>query len=123
METKKFLEEWQRMCNSREGERPSCSVVAYCHYYRPLAWNGEAKGSMSIDDLMSKIEKWSKEHPRKTRLDDLKDKYPDTPMVNAYPPFAPRLVGYCGDIQTCSGCKQKHDSMHKQCWDMEVNEK
>lgn len=120
MDAKKFLEEWLRMCGNHKGPCESCLAVKYCQCYSPLSWDGALDGSMSIDDFMGKVEQWAKEHPAKTRLDDLEDKYPDTPMVNAYPPFAPRLVGYCGNIQTCAGCKQKRDSMHKQCWDMEV---
>ena len=124
MDAKKFFEEWQRMCDSHKDTCESCLVVAYCQCYSyiPSSGDGVFGGSMSIDDLVSMVEQWAEEHPRKTRLDDLKDKHTDIPMINGYPPFAPRLVGYCGNIQTCAGCKQKRDGMHKQCWDVEVKE-
>lgn len=124
MDAKRFMEEWKRMCDSHKDACTLCLTVKYCQCYSYIPSSGEGVlgGITNIDDLMSKVEQWAKEHPRKTRLDDLKDKHPDTPMINGYPPFAPRLVGYCGNIQTCAGCKQKHDSMHKQCWDMEAKE-
>lgn len=117
MDAKRFLEEWQRMCKAHL-ECSSCP--AHWDRQENLCIGAKVVSTWDVDDLAHKVEQWAKEHPAKTRLDDLKEKHPDTPMINGYPPFAPRLVGYCGNIQTCAGCKQKHDSMHKQCWDMEV---
>lgn len=122
MDVKEFLKEWQRMCNSREGECPSCPVVAYCHHYRPLAWNEEANSSMSIDDFMSKIEKWVKEHPRKTRLDDLKEKYPNVLLDDKkYPYLPPLLLGYC-KTKRCCDCPCYADWNIKDCWNAEIEE-
>lgn len=117
MDAKTFLEEARRLCKAQH-DCEDCPAYdgEICHLcYVPT-------GANNLVQMIETVKKWSEEHPKKTRLEDLKRKHSHIPMINGYPPFAPRLVGYCGNIQTCAGCKQKHDSMHKQCWDMEAKE-
>ena len=120
MDAKTFLEEARRMCKAQD-TCADCPIKyggdACLFEHIPENWTpGE------IERIVPIVEQWSEENPRKTRLEDLKRKHSHIPMINGYPPFAPRLVGYCGNIQTCAGCKQKKDSMHKHCWDQEVDE-
>ena len=63
MDAKTFLEECKRMCDSHKDKCESCLAVAYCQYYSPSCWDGALDGSMSIDDLISRVEQWSKGHP------------------------------------------------------------
>ena len=120
MDAKKFLEEWQRMCDSHKDKCESCLAVAYCQHYSPSDWDGALDDSMSIDDLISRVEQWSKEHPRKTRLQDFLEKYPNAPMGEDRLPFlTPRSLGYCGDI-LCYACEKAKDKPLAWCWDQEV---
>ena len=81
MDALKFFEEFDRMCNyyagnlckgcSRAGA-PLCDVAL-------LDKEGREK-------LISDVEKWSKEHPQRTRLQDFREKYPN---AEVYPDGQP----------------------------------
>lgn len=122
MDAKRFLEEWQRMCDSHKDSCTSCLAVKYCQCYSyiPSSGDGVLDGSMSIDDLVSKIEQWSKKRPRKTRLDDFREKYPNAQVIEKGLPFIlPRLLGYC-QADRCRNCPHYEDWDIKDCWDAEV---
>lgn len=123
MDAKRFLEEWQRMChNTGDYGCGDCPVISYCQQYSPDSWTGLCGSSMSIDDLMSKVERWAKEHPRKTRLDDFKKKYPNAPLdESGTPVLMPWSLGYCGDTP-CYACKKAEGKPWGWCWDQEVQE-
>lgn len=122
MDAKRFLEEWQRMCDSYKDACISCLAVAYCQHYIPSSWNGAVDSSMSIDDLMSKIEQWASEHPRKTRLTDVKKKYPNAPLdESGTPRLTPWNLGYCGDTP-CYACDKAKGKSAAWCWEQEVED-
>ena len=69
----------------------------------------------TIGSTMSVLQKWSDEHPMKTRLDDLKEKYPKFEIhPNGYPCLRPIMFGYCKD---CGSCTLSPTSV---CWDEPV---
>lgn len=103
MGAKRFLEEWSRMCDN-EDVYESCLVAACCPNSCPLSRDGKFDDSMSVEDLINRVEKWSKKHLRKTRPMDFKEKYSNAPMgEDGLPSFTPRCVGYCGDAH-CPVC-------------------
>lgn len=55
------------------------------------------------EEIISLVQEWSDAHPLKTRLDDLKEKYPDFCLINnsGYPSLFPRVFGYCDGCQSC----------------------
>lgn len=119
MDAKRFLEEWQRMCNAHL-ECNGC----------PTHWDGLNNHCLSarvvsmwdIDDLIAKVEQWAEEHPRKTRLDDFKEKYPNAPLnTSGIPALTPWNLGYCGDTP-CYACGKAKDKPLAWCWDQEVEE-
>lgn len=61
-------------------------------------------------------------HPRKTRLQDFLEKYPNVPL-NAIgkPKITPWYLGYCGDTP-CYACKKAEGKTSAWCWDQEVEE-
>lgn len=64
------------------------------------------------------VEKWSAEHPQKTRLDDLKEKYPDVPLDdNGRLYCTPWHLGYCKGVDSCLNCNNFGAPL-KECWDM-----
>ena len=111
MDALKFLEEFDRMCNSyedryckgcpRAGE-PFCDVTGLDKEERKK--------------LISDVEQWSKEHPQKTRLEDLIEKYPSAKLNRSgYPTFCCQALGYCDEcLYGGNGCKD--------CWNMPVEE-
>lgn len=60
-----YLNEFRRMCNW-SGDCPKCDAVDLCNseYPKPAA-------------MVAVTQKWSDEHPIKTYLEDLKEKYPN----------------------------------------------
>lgn len=122
MDAKKFLEEARRMCKAHHepldckdcpaGERKYICRLGYTSL--------EAD---SLEQMIETVEKWSKEHPRKTRLMDFLEKYPDAPLgENGLPLVKPVFLGYCGDAQgLCCRCKDVENSL-AECWEMEVEE-
>ena len=118
-QAKKFLEEWRRMCDSYKGPCESCLAVAYCQHYSPSDWDGTFNGSVSIDDLISRVEQWSKGHPRKTRLTDFLEKYPNAPLDEGAPVLLPWALGYCGDTR-CYNCEKAKGKPLAWCWEQEV---
>lgn len=109
MDTLKFLEEFNRMCNHYvknyckgcpRAESPDCGVDKM---------NKEERAK-----LISDVEKWSKEHPQRTRLQDLLEKFPKVEIdKEGLPFFCCARLGY---VCTCA------KSTCKDCWNMPVEE-
>ena len=59
------------------------------------------------------VQKWSDEHPVKTRLEDLLEKYPKFKVSSetGRPTIKPRMFGYCDNCTFCPNNKAGH------CWD------
>ena len=114
MDAVKFLKEWRRMCITCDNNcYDACAerCIAPC----PVAM--DEMSDEYIKFTVETVERWSAEHPQKTRLDDLKEKYPHFELRNdGYPVMLPRVFGYCGiglDPADCMRCS-KHG---KDCWD------
>lgn len=80
-----------------------------------------------INNYKNIIQEWSDEHPAKTRLDDLLEKYPDFHLdTDKYPIVLPRAFGYCDRYPSCNKCPlySINGGYHNKCWDMPIeNEK
>ena len=62
------------------------------------------------------------EHPKKTRLADFSEKYPNAPMGEDSLPFLmPRSLGYCGDTP-CYACEKAKGKSPAWCWEQEAEE-
>lgn len=111
MDVLKFLEEFDRMCNhyvknyckgSPRAESPNCGVDKM---------NKEERAK-----LISDAEKWSKEHPKRTRLQDFLEKYPDAEVYDdGIPQVCCQILGYCKDCINAKG-------VCANCWNMLVEE-
>lgn len=109
MDALKFLEEFDRMCNlyiknyckgCPRAESPYCGVDGM---------NKEERAK-----LISEVEQWSKEHPQRTRLQDLLEKFPKVEIdKEGLPFFCCARLGY---VCTCA------KSTCKDCWNMPVEE-
>ena len=111
MDALKFFKEFDRMCNYYSGgfckgcprkEEPSC----------------DSSSTMSDEELaklISDVEKWSKEHPQRTRVQDFLEKYPNAMMCNDDSPRA--CCKHLGYIMSCP-----EDKNCKECWNTTLEE-
>lgn len=112
MDALKFLEEFDRMCNHHvknyckgcpRAESPDCGVDKM---------NEEERAK-----LISDVEKWSKEHPQRTRLQDFREKYPNALMeADGTPTICCIDLGY--RQYDCDPLKENCVD----CWNMPVEE-
>lgn len=92
MDAVKFINENARMCK----EMGSCSK---CPAYGCCTVNPK-----NAEKLVEIVEKWSAEHPQKTMIQDLLEKYPNVPLAeDGFPQqLCPHYLGY-ERIEMCSG--------------------
>lgn len=70
------------------------------------------------DKAIEIVQRWSDEHPQKTYLTDLLEKYPDVPLAkNGYPSICPHHLGYTKEDYINCG-----SSTCQQCWNTPVVE-
>lgn len=75
MDAKTFLEEARRLCKAQH-DCEDCPAYdgEICHLcYVPT-------GANNLVQMIETVKKWREEHPRKTRLDDFREKYPNVPL-------------------------------------------
>lgn len=104
--TANFLKEWRRYCGGRR-----------CGYCDLSEHNECGFPACQVKDhpetAVEVIQAWSDQHPVKTRLDDLLEKYPNARIDNSPPHFFPYALGYCED---CQNCVLNDRRGHKVCW-------
>lgn len=107
MDAVKFLMEFNRMhrnhyCKNCPRGEEGCATFGVSKTY--------------LEKLVADVEQWSKEHPQKTRLQDLLEKYPSAKLNRSgYPTFCCQALGYCAEcLSERNGCKT--------CWNMPVEE-
>lgn len=110
--TVNYLREHERMCKFYDADEcvNDCPMSARN--------NGKKCGCEKIkcehpETAVEIVQKWSDEHPQKTRLDDLLEKYPNARIDNSPPHFFPYALGYCED---CHNCVLNDRRAHKVCW-------
>ena len=108
MEFKEFCKKYMRMCKSYE----NCEGC-------PRDGKGCLEFNMDMDafeELENDVERWAEEHPQKTRLEDLIEKYPSAKLNRSgYPTFCCQALGYCDEcLHGGNGCKD--------CWNRPVEE-
>ena len=79
-------------------------------------FNGDIERAKQV---IAALQKWSDEHLVKTRLDDLKEKYPNYRFYenDKCPDIRPSVFGYCDNCLYCRNSKQTL----RYCWDEPVN--
>lgn len=108
MNAVKFLVEYNRMhqiyytdCENCPRHKEGCSLIATSKPY--------------LEKLVSDVEKWSKEHPQKTRQQDFLEKFPKAETNdNGTPKACCKHLGYTMDCPTRSSCKE--------CWNKPMEE-
>lgn len=119
MDAVEFLKECKRICKKNAGTCNLCPFggkndkgITLCDfhvkYFRP---------EMSPERIIGAVEKWSKEHPRKTRLQDFLEKYPNAPLIPdgmKLPKACAQNLGYCESCPVGVNCYS--------CWNEPVEE-
>ncbi len=97
MDAVKFLRDYHRMCNEISSSDEKC-------YACPLH-GGCDLTSLDIDvvKVVSLVEQWSKEHPRKTLKDGILEKYPSAELGEDGSPYC-ICPKHFGDKINCSSC-------------------
>ena len=104
-----FAQEADRVCNMHEkcddcpfSGKKKCPI-AVLEYDKP-----------DVQAMVDNLQKWSDEHPVKTRLDDSLEKYPNMRLDGeGFPCFKPEMLGYCGD---CNRCRNWIVPDVRNCW-------
>lgn len=111
--TVNFAREYSRMCKRNEcNECPASLTNNGTDYDCERLLYSYPEVAIEI------VQKWSDEHPVKTRLDDLLEKYPDVVVEsNGCPVFYPAALGYCNN---CDICRYGDGDTHRLCWDEPV---
>lgn len=75
MDAMEFLREAKRMCDHHTGPCETCAANAFCGFTPEFPSDfGETTQMQKMVEL---VEKWSKEHPRKTRQSVFLEQYPE----------------------------------------------
>lgn len=94
MDAIKFLKEKNRMCNCYNDYCCDCPLEDY---------DCDGTKEEEFEAIVAAVEKWFEEHPQKTILQDLLEKYPNTVLreEDGTPTFCPDKLGYKIDMQKC----------------------
>lgn len=103
MDAVKFLMEFSRMhnyydidCRNCPRDKEGCSLLG-------------TQDKPYLEKLVADVEKWSKEHPQKTRQQDFLEKFPKAETNdNGTPKACCKHLGYTMNCPTRSSCKE--------CW-------
>ena len=109
MDALKFVKEFKRMCHTYTE-----TMCKGCPREKCLQCEIEELSDTGIKELINDVEKWSKEHPQRTRLQDLLEKFPKAEIdKEGLPFFCCARLGY---VCTCA------KSTCKDCWNMPLEE-
>lgn len=101
MDAVKFLKELNRMCCTHDS-CTICPATGFCNYRN-------RESDKERQELVGIVEKWSKDHPPKTRLQDFFEKYPNAPIeVDGTP------IVCCENLGYCDACNAETDCV--KCW-------
>ena len=106
--TENFLKEFKRATNS-------CESCAACLISKAFPNEIDCVDSIMNHphEAISIIQEWSDAHPIKTRLDDVKEKYPNVDINNLTINLRPAPLGYC---KNCYKCLNKQSGDPFKCW-------
>lgn len=124
MDAVKFLKERERMCGSfGELGCGGCEIYglrnAVACIFTPSC---ETYCNEHPEKVVPIVEKWSAEHPVKTRLQDFLEKHPNARLhpEDGTPLTTPAVLGYC-KTKYCDECEQIHYTM-AHCWNLPLEE-
>lgn len=112
MDALKFVKEFKRMCHTYTE-----TMCKGCPREKCLKCEIEELSDTGIKELINDVEKWSKEHPLRTRLQDFQKKYPNASME---PYGTPAIC--CIDLGYCKNDCALFKGNCVDCWNMPVED-
>lgn len=83
MDAMEFLSEAKRMCDHNTGPCETCAANEFCGFTPEFPSSfGETTQMQKMVEL---VEKWSKEHPRKTRQYVFLEQWPNAKVTDCFP--------------------------------------
>lgn len=114
MDALKFFKERMRMCDYYDRMDDECNACPRVNKGCELSTYRDYD---YIKEYIADVEKWSKEHPQRTRLEDFKEKYPHAMMeTDGTPTICCIDLGY--RQYDCDPLKENCVD----CWNMPVEE-
>lgn len=113
MDAVKFIKDKIRMCKCYYITCTGCPLNN-----RICALDDEDMTVKEIEEIVLLVNKWSDEHPQKTMLQDLLEKYPNCELRSDGTPnhMCPHYLGYCKDSSFCNG------NSCEDCWNRPMEE-
>ena len=114
-----FLKEQKRMCKSYG------MFCAECEIYRKKSNRFcDAFIRDFPEETIAIVQKWSEEHPRKTLLQDLLEKYPNVELrYNKFPEICPYSLGYATNENCFLDTDEQFFSEEcEECWNRPLEE-
>lgn len=108
MDAVKFMKEKKRMCKSYF----ACTEA--CLLRKPMDENGVTCLGYCFahpEDAVAIVEKWSAEHPRKTRQSEFLKMFPNAKILNDIISICPKLINLELDLncnEDCVTCRKKY---------------
>ena len=107
MDAVKFLKENRRMCEKRK-----CSDCPVSHYLNKMGkWCDDFKKNHP-EQYIEIVEKWSAEHPAKTRQSEFLNVFPDAEILeNGAIQICPKLIEKSKEFNcrmSCDDCREKY---------------
>lgn len=113
MDAVEFFKTVKRLCKNQgcDGcpvcKNNTCMVMLIARLY--------GASDESIEETISKVEQWAKDHPVKTRQSELLEMFPDARIHNGVIDFCPKGFlpeeageAYCGKHGNCNGCRKDY---------------
>lgn len=102
-----LLKTYKRMCDFYDPECGNCELNALCSHRESCiqVLMNYPENSIAI------IEKWSKEHPVRTRQSEFLKTFPNTKLHNGVVQICPKSLGLikqCLDVDICPECHEKY---------------
>ena len=117
MDALKFVKEFERMCDYYSG-----GFCRGCPRQEEHNCDSSIMSDEELAKLISDVEKWSTEHPQRTRSQDFLEKYPDAEVLpDGQPVICCARLGYreyCGKSFGGDDCF----SQCRDCWNTPVEE-
>lgn len=116
MDAVKFFEESKRMCESFNGCR-DCPLKNLGDYLYPCKLDEYVPENKEIDKIISIVEKWSSEHPVKTRQSEFLKMFPNASIdhdgaLRIDPCFIDRKIAEeevaCNKFSGCRECRKNY---------------
>ena len=120
MDAVEFFKTMNRLCRTQGCEECPVFKEGLCMVMRIGSFGGDS--DKSIEETISKVEQWAKDHPVKTRKSEFLKKFPNARIVNIERSFC---VAHFDSTKECKGTnlsEEKCIACRNRFWNEEVTD-